>query len=202
MYPLPHSSYVALRGRLELPADGLWHVRTPTDETVVQIYLTPPSEIGRRLQGRRMTAALRQQRIDQGQWKVRMPYQACLSFARAHNATGPAAVGELDTEEHRYVVENLQSYPPWWNWDEAADGERPDGPFVFLVPSAPSSISPTPKSKWFPPNARTAGRGVAALRQRRQALGAVHRRLDGARTDRQGASRASSTGHPPGRRRR
>jgi hypothetical protein len=119
-----------------LPADGLWHVRTPTDETVVQIYLTPPSEIGRRLQGRRMTAALRQQRIDQGQWKVRMPYQACLSFARAHNATGPAAVAELDTEEHRYVVENLQSYPPWWNWDEAADGELPDGPFVFLVPGA------------------------------------------------------------------
>jgi len=135
MCPLPHSPYVAFRGRVDLPADGLWHVRTPTDETVVQIYLTPPSEIGRRLQGRRMTAAVRQQRIDQGRWKVRMPYHACLSFARDHNATGPAAIGNLDAEEHRYIVDYLQSFP-WGDWNEAVDGERPDGPFVFLVPGA------------------------------------------------------------------
>jgi hypothetical protein len=82
-----------------------------------------------------MEAALRQQRIDRGQWKVRSVYHACLSFAREHDATGPGKVGELDAEEHRYILENLQT-TPWWDWDEATDGERPDGPFVFLVPSA------------------------------------------------------------------
>jgi hypothetical protein len=135
MSPLPHSPYVAFRGKLDLPAEGLWHVRPSAEETVVQVYLTPPSEIGRRQLGRRMEAALRQQRVDRGQWKVRSVYHACLSFAREHDATGPGKVGELDAEEHRYILENLQT-TPWWDWDEATDGERPDGPFVFLVPSA------------------------------------------------------------------
>jgi hypothetical protein len=133
---LPHSNYVVLRGQIDLPAEGLWHVRPVVDETVVQIYLTPPPEIGRRLMGRRTGAAIQQRRIDQGQWKVHSVYHACRFFARAHAGRGPDHIGELDTEERRYVIENLQEWLPWWDWDEAVDGKRPDGPFVFLVPSA------------------------------------------------------------------
>jgi hypothetical protein len=131
----PHSTYVVLRAQVDLPAEGLWHVRPAMDETVVQLYLTPPPEIGRRLIGRRTEAAIQQRRIDQGQWKVRSVYHACQSFAREHAGRGPKDVDELDAEQHRYVSQFLQE-SPWRDWDAAVDGKRPDGPFVFLVPSA------------------------------------------------------------------
>ena len=79
-FRIPNSSFVALRGKLDLPAEGLWHVRAPADESVVQLYLVPPPEAGRRLLGRRMRAAIRQQRIDQSRWRVRMLHASLPGF--------------------------------------------------------------------------------------------------------------------------
>ncbi len=134
-FPLPHSPYVAVRAQVDLPADGLWNVRGPADQSVQQLYLIPPPEAGRRLLGRRMAEALRQQRIDTSRWRIRMLHQACLQYARTHAGSGPASVDDLDREQFRYVVDSLQEMP-WGDWDAAAEGERPEGPFVFLVPKA------------------------------------------------------------------
>ena len=129
------STFVMVRGRVDLPPGGIWEVRSATDASVHQLYLIPPRQaLGQQL-GSRSTAALREQRIDQARWKVRILHEACLEFAREHDGIGPASVNDLDRERFRYVIEHLDE-PPWWDWNPATDGPRPSGPFVFLVPRA------------------------------------------------------------------
>ena len=61
---LAHSSYVVLRGQLALPSEGTWNVRSASDEAIVQLYRLRPPAVERRQVGRRMHAAISEQRID------------------------------------------------------------------------------------------------------------------------------------------
>ena len=131
----PASAFVLSRGEVDLPGDGVWEWRTASHESVRQLYLIPPREALGQYLGRRSAAARQQQRIDQPRWKVRMIYDACSEFARQREGIGPAALNDLDPEKYRYLVDTLDE-APWWDWDPAAEGERPAGPFVFLVPRA------------------------------------------------------------------
>jgi hypothetical protein len=131
----PASAFVLSRAEVDLPGDGVWELRTSSHESVRQLYLIPPREaLGQHL-GRRSAAARQQQRIDQPRWNVRMIYDACLEFARNREGIGPAALNDLDPEKYRYLLDRLDQ-APWWDWDPTAEGERPTGPFVFLVPRA------------------------------------------------------------------
>lgn len=131
----PGSTFLVQRGQVALPDDGLWEIRHVAGTTVRQVHLTPPAQRLTQRLGQRSTAALQEERVNQGHWHVRMIYEACLEYARAHDGTGPSAFADLDPREHRYLLERLDT-PPWWNWDADLEGEPPAGPFVFLVPRA------------------------------------------------------------------
>ena len=53
----------------------------------------------------RRVSAVRQQRINQGRWKVRSPYNALLQYARNHNGLGPKSLDDVD-ERPEGVGEN------------------------------------------------------------------------------------------------
>lgn len=132
---LPHSPYVVLRGQLNLPNDGIWEIRSASDEAIVQLYRLPPPQVDARQMGHRMQAAVRDRRIDQGRWKVAGLHWACVNYARAHNGLGPATVQQLEGDQNaRYLIESLPRSP--WSELQDADGKDIEGPFVFLVPQA------------------------------------------------------------------
>lgn len=132
---LPESKFVLYSGEAELPADGLWQVRSVVDEALDQLYVIPSEQVRHSQLGVRMTAALRQRRTDQGRWKVISLYSACFEYARAHDGVGPAAITDLDEQQYRYLRNNLQS-SPWQHDSVMGDVEKVQGPFVLLVPKA------------------------------------------------------------------
>ena len=132
---LPESDFVLYRGVADLPADGLWQVRSVKDDSLDQLYVVPSEQARHSQLGVRMTAALRERRTDQGRWKVNSVYRASRDFARANNGVGPADAKEFDPEKYQYLRENLQKSP--WSRDPVMGAEKDiKGPFVFLVPRA------------------------------------------------------------------
>ncbi len=147
VYRLPHSTYAVLRGTANLPSEGLWQVRaagaaasggTASDaaagtknQAVAQLYLIPPKEAEREQIGRRMSAALRETRTDQGRWKVRSVYEACRDFALLHNGDSPTSVDDFDKEKYRHLVDTVQDLPR--DWENAVDVQEAAGPLVGLV---------------------------------------------------------------------
>jgi hypothetical protein len=131
---LPHSPYIVLRGQVELPVEGVWHVRSASDETVLQLYVIPPDDLEERSLGRRVGAVVRQRRIDQGQWLFGgWLHDACQDYAKQHDGNGPAAIDDLDTTKGRYAITNFKKSP--WPDSNLPSGKL-EGPFAFLVPEA------------------------------------------------------------------
>ena len=118
-YQLPHSTYVALRGIVRLPSEGLWHVRSAATaangesegKAVSQLYLIPPKEAERKQIGRRMAAAMRDRRTDQGRWKVSSVYSACRDFARGHDGDSPTSFDDFDSEKYQHMLNSVHDPP-------------------------------------------------------------------------------------------
>ena len=136
VYQLPHSTYVVLRGTARLPSEGLWHVRSAATvesegNVVAQLYLIPPKEAERKQIGRRMSAALRETRTDQGRWKVRSVYVPCRDFARGHDGDSPESFDDFDKEKHRHILNTVHDLPR--DWTDSVDVQQPTGPLVALI---------------------------------------------------------------------
>ena len=138
-YHLPYSTYVALRGTVHLPSEGLWQVRSAAaaataesaEKAVAQLYLIPPQEAERKQIGRRMSAALREKRTDQGRWKVRSVYSACRDFARRHDGESPTSFDDFDKDKYQYVLNNVHNLPR--DWLDSVDEQQSTGPLVALI---------------------------------------------------------------------
>ena len=140
-HQIPHSKYVALRGDVLLPSEGLWQTRSAAAvntaaadaKVVAQLYLIPPQSAAHRQLGRRMSVALREKRTDQGRWKVRSVHAACRDFARQHNGQAPTSFEDFDKEKYRHVVQHIDDLPS--DWRDVADVQQANGPMVALIPA-------------------------------------------------------------------
>ena len=130
----PLHAYV---GKLSLPADGIWNVRTPESAPAIrELYLMPTQPSRIRQLGKRMYAALEERQIQSGRWKVQMGFEACRQYAQEHQGIGPAQIADLAEDERWTYLRD--------NWDSAGyrvnelsdliDDPPLAGPFIHLIP--------------------------------------------------------------------
>ena len=98
-------AYVA---KTDLPADGLWRIRTSqSSETIRELYLMPTQPSRLQQLGKRMYAALEEKQIQNARWKVQMGYEACRQFAQEGTGLGPKAISDFkDDKRWNYVADN------------------------------------------------------------------------------------------------
>ena len=124
-------------GTVQLPAEGLWEIRSLKNHDFVrEIYLLPSGSWQARQLGKRMYAALEADAISKGQWSTRAVYSACREFAFEGNRVGPSSLEELGKQPEWADIAKPWTSADSWN-DELLRmmGKTIKGPFIYLIPN-------------------------------------------------------------------
>jgi hypothetical protein len=134
---IANGPYRAYLGSIELPAEGIWRVRSqPSSAVISELYLVPTEPSRLRQLGKRMYAALRERQTQAGRWQLQRGYEACRQFAQQGKGRGPKSIAELAKDKRwEYITQS---------WDrlhyrsgeisEYLDEPNPQGPFIHLIP--------------------------------------------------------------------
>jgi hypothetical protein len=133
---IPHSTYVVLRGSIQLPIGGIWQPRSTSDRETSEIYLLPSETVALDQIGQRMGEVLLERRVQQSRWKLLSLHHPCQEYARNHHGKGPKSITDLDHKQYQYIIDDFQNSPWRTDVDLPADQQQPQGPFVFVVPEA------------------------------------------------------------------
>ncbi|MDG2223179.1 MAG: hypothetical protein P8L85_17490 [Rubripirellula sp.] len=132
-------------GKVDLPADGVWKIRSPKNEVSVrELYLVPTQPARLRQLGNRMYAALEEREVQASRWQVQRGYEASREFAQEKNGVGPKAFSDFEGDRRwSYLVESWDSLSYRRSDITELLGEQsPKGPFVHLIPGVSFDFEP------------------------------------------------------------
>ena len=134
VFRAPESSFAVYRGKIDLPAEGVWQFRSTTDRPGLQLYAIPPAEARQIQVGKRMGMALRDRRVNASRWKVRSLYDPSREYALENEGVGAAAIDDFDQEKYGYLIAQ-QATSPWRRDVILGELDNVEGPFAFLIPN-------------------------------------------------------------------
>jgi hypothetical protein len=127
----PKLGLTALRGEVDLPAEGIWQaVEPPVGGPVRSVFLVIPPEKFTEKRGELAARIEREKKIEQRRWRVQSFYGPLQDYANRHNGVGPNTMADIAADDKA----------PKYHKDTAARFDKEfteQGVLLFLVPQCP-----------------------------------------------------------------
>ena len=126
----PKLGLTAVRGEVDLPAEGIWEAVEPAEGAVRSVYLLVPKEKFTEKRGEMAGRIEREKKIEQRRWRIQGFYGALQDYATRHDGVGPNTMADVAADEKA----------PKYHKEAAGRFEKEftqQGILLFLVPQCP-----------------------------------------------------------------